>query len=104
MSTEEVTTTVGTIESEAEKLLEQAGARAAEILLKAKEEASKMLSSELPMEEIKAECEKLIRKAQEEASQKTMNAEKKAAKIKANAEKKVEEIAKRIIDTITGVV
>ena len=54
MSTEEMTSNVETIEVEAERILEEARSKANEILLKANEEASKMLSSELPMDEVKA--------------------------------------------------
>ena len=44
MSAKEIASSVETIESEAEKILEGARKRASEIVLKAKEEASRILS------------------------------------------------------------
>ena len=60
MSTEKMTSNVETIEAEAEKILEEARSKANEILLKANEEASKILSSSLPVDEVKADLEKGI--------------------------------------------
>ena len=102
MSAEEMSSSVETIEVEAERILEEARNRANEILLKANEEANKILSSELPMDEVKAECEKIIRKAREEADKKVEDSKKKAAEIKTEIGNKVDKITERIVSNITG--
>ncbi len=102
MSTEEMTSNVETIEVEAERILEESRSKANEILLKANEEASKILSSKLPMDEVKAECERIIHKAREEADKKVEEAKKKASEIKPEVGNKVDKITERIVSNITG--
>ena len=102
MSTEEMTSNVETIEVEAERILEEARSKANEILLKANEEASKILSSKLPMDEVKAECERIIHKAREEADKKVENSREKASEIKTEVGNKADKITKRIVSNITG--
>ena len=101
MSTEE-TTTVGKIEAQAENLLENANRKSEEILIKARVEVSKILSSELPMDEIKLECERIINRAKEEADEKIADSRKKASEIRGNADRKVEKIVEHIASIITG--
>ncbi|GAI37681.1 unnamed protein product [marine sediment metagenome] len=59
MSIRKISKSVEDIESEAERILEEARTRANEILLKAKEEAKEILSSQLPMNEVKTECQEI---------------------------------------------
>ncbi len=99
---EEVASSVEAIEVEAEKILESARSRANEILLKAKEEANKISSSELPMDEVKTECESIIRKARGEATKKTEASLLESSEVRAHAEEKVGEIVKRIVNIVTG--
>jgi len=99
---EEVTSSVETIEVEAEKILESARSRANEILLKAKEEAKKISSSELSMDEVKTECESIIGKAREEANKKTEASLLESSEVRARAEEKVGEIVERIVNIVTG--
>ena len=103
MSAEEMTSNVETIEVEAEKVLEEARNRANEILLKANEEASKILSSNLPMDEVKAECERIINTAKGEADKRVEDSRKKASEIKTVVGNKVNKITERIVNNITGV-
>lgn len=98
----EVTSGIKAIEAEAEKILESARKRGNEILLKATEEASRIISTDLTMGEVKAECEEIVRKAKEEADRKVEDSRKKASKIKADAENKVNGIADRMVNIITG--
>ena len=98
----EITSSVETIEVEAEKILAEARTRASEILLEAKEEAKRMLSSQLPLDEIKTECDKIVSKARAEADEKIKDSEKKAAAISINADKKVKEITERVVNIIRG--
>ncbi len=102
MPAEEMTSSVETIEVEAEKILEEARSKANGILLKANEEANKILSSELPMDEVDAECQRIIHKAREEADKKIEDSRKKAAEIRTEIGNKVDKITKRIVSNITG--
>ena len=102
MSAEEMTSNVETIEVEAERILEEARNKANEILLRANEEANKILSAELPMDEVKIECQQIIHKAREEADKKVKDSRQKASEIKADIGNKMDRITKRIVSNITG--
>jgi len=102
MSAEEMTSGVETIEVEAEKMLEAARSKANEILLKANEEASKILSAKLPMDEVETECERIIAKAREEADKKVKDSRGKASEIKTEVGNKADKITRRIVSNITG--
>lgn len=99
---EKVTSSVETIEAEAEKILESARSRANEILLKAKEEAKKISSSKLPMDEVKAELEGIVREAKEEANKKIEASRQESSEVRARADDKVDEFVKRIVNIVTG--
>jgi len=58
----EITNSVEALEVEAEKILEEAKTRASEILLEAREEAKKMLSSPLPLDAVQTECDRTLRR------------------------------------------
>jgi vacuolar-type H+-ATPase subunit H len=100
---EEVSSNVETIEVEAEKILESARGRANEILHKAREEARKISSSELPMDEVKKECESIIHEAAETANKKIEASLLESSEVRARADEKVGEIVKRIVNIVTGV-
>ena len=99
---EEMTSSVEAIEAKAEKILTEAKTRASEIVLQAKEEARKILSSQLPLDEAKAESEKIVGKAQTEANQRIKDAEKSAAEINANADRRVKEITELVVNIVKG--
>jgi len=99
---EEVTSSVETIETEAEKILESARGRASEILLEASEEVNKILSSRLPRGEVETECERIINQARKEADTKIEESKRRASEMKTDVEKKVEKIMERIVSKITG--
>mgnify|MGYP001099493086 CR=1 FL=1 len=98
----EVTSSVEAIEIEAEKILNEARTGASKILLKAKEETREILSSKLPMDEVKTECDKVISKARVEGDRKIGDSEKKASEIGTNADKKIEAVVERIVSIVTG--
>ena len=102
MSAEEITSSVETIEIEAEKILEEARNRANEILLKAKEETSKILSSKMPLGEVNRECEQILHEANEEANKKIEESKRKASEIRTDAGRKGEKITERLVSIITG--
>lgn len=99
---EDVAGSVEAIEAEAEKLLEQARNEANEILVKAKEEARKIVSAELPVVDVRTECENIVLKAREEADKKAEASRIHAAEIRTNAGKKVGETVSRVVAIITG--
>jgi len=98
----EITSSVEALEVEAEKILAEAKTRASEIVLEAKEKVKKMLSSQLPLDEVKTECEKIISKARAEADKKIKDSEKRAAEININADKKVKEITELVVNIVRG--
>ena len=102
MSVREISKSVEDIESKAEKIIEEARTRANEIILKAKEEAKEILSSQLPMDKVKTECQEIIHNAEVEAAKKSKDAANKASEIGTNADKKIEEVVERIVDIIVG--
>ena len=99
---QEMTSSVEALEAKAEKMLTEARTRAGDIVLEAKEEAKKILSSQLPLDEVKAESEKVVSKAQAEADTRIKDAEKSAAEIKASADKRVKEITELVVNTVKG--
>jgi vacuolar-type H+-ATPase subunit H len=98
----EITSNVEALEAEAQKILEEAKTRANEILLQAREEAKKILSTQLPLDEIKTECDKIVSKARAEANKKIKDSEQKAAEISIAADKKVKEITERVVNIVRG--
>lgn len=98
----EVTSSVESIEIEAEKILDEARTRAYEILLKAKEEAKVILSSQVSLDEVKAECDRIISKARVEAEENVVGSEKKASQSSIDADKKIEEIVGLLVSIVIG--
>jgi vacuolar-type H+-ATPase subunit H len=101
MSSEKISRGVENIEAEAEKILEAARSQANQILVKAREEVAETLASELPLDEVETERQRIVSKAKKEAGKKVEGSRKKALEIKAEAGKKVEEIANRMVNIIT---
>jgi vacuolar-type H+-ATPase subunit H len=99
----DVTSGVKAIEVEAEQILEDARAKADDILFKAKKEAKEILASEQPVGEVQTECEEIIRKAREQADKEIEHSEKRASEISTNASKKIEGFVKLITSIVTGV-
>jgi vacuolar-type H+-ATPase subunit H len=99
---EKITSSVESIEIEAEKLLKEARSKAAKILRKGDEDASKILSAKVSLDEVWVECEQIINKAKKEADKELKESKRKAAGIKASASKKVGGITKRIAGIISG--
>ncbi len=102
MSAKEMSSSVEAIEVEAEKILKEAQSKTNAILLKANDEAGKILSAKLSADEVKKECEQIIKQAREDADKKVKESKTQASKIKTNIEKKSEKITGRIVSDITG--
>jgi cell division septum initiation protein DivIVA len=99
----EITTNVEALETEAQKILAEANARASEILLRAREDAKRILSSQLPLDEVKIECDKIVNKARAEADKKFKDSEKKAAEISSHADKKTKELTELVVNIVKGI-
>ena len=102
MSAKEITSSVETIEGEAEKILEEARKRASEIVLKAKEEAAGILSAEVSLDEVKKERKQIIDRAEKKASQEIEDAKKKAAEIRQGVGEKTDKVVARIVSIVVG--
>jgi len=99
---EEIANSVEAIELEAEKMLEEARTRANGILLEAREEARKILSSPLPLDAVKTKYDRSVNMARAEADEKIRDSEKKAVEISTNADNKAREITELMINIVKG--
>jgi len=90
------------IEREAERVLDEARARAREIIEQASKERDRILASELAVDEISAECRKIVEQAEGEAKGIVEKATTEAELIRARAEAKVPDVVQRIVRTIRG--
>lgn len=102
MCAEELKNSVESIEAKAEVILKEARNKSSETLLRANEEANKILSSELALDEVKLQCAEIINKAKEEADRKIEEAKKKTSEIKVSANEKVVKIVGRVASNISG--
>jgi vacuolar-type H+-ATPase subunit H len=103
MSLENISTGVASMETQAEKILEEARKQAAEILRKTREEIKAIASEDLPLEEIEKTGEKaILSRAREEANRITTEANKSISEINSTAKQKSDKIISSIITTITG--
>jgi len=99
---EKITDTVEAIEVEAEKILQEATTRANGILLEAREEARRILTSPLPLDAARTECDRIVSQARAEADETIKDSEREAAEIGINADKKLEEITKLVVNIVAG--
>ena len=98
----EIASSVEAIEGEAERILEEARVKASGILLEAREETRRILSAELPVDEVKTERDKIVSKARIESDEKIKASEGKTSEVSANAAKKTEGIVDLIVSIVTG--
>ena len=98
----EITSSVETLEAEAQKILEEAKATASEITLQAKEEAKKILSSPLPLDDIERECNKIVDKAREDAEKRIKDSQHKAMQVIVTADSKVRGVIERVVNMVRG--
>ena len=100
---EDVVNLIAQIEAQSQKLLDDARAKAAEIILKSKEEIGKIQSESLPVDDVKRDCEKIVSEAEKESEKIIDEAKKKADEIKNAVAKKIDKIAERVANTVVGV-
>ena len=102
MTDEKMTGTVETIEAEAERVLAAARDKAREILLKSREEASKILLSRGDMSRVQEESEAIKQRARAEAERRAREYDEEASKIRANATTRIDGIVKEIASIVAG--
>ncbi|MFW6056423.1 MAG: hypothetical protein ACOC9B_03865 [Chloroflexota bacterium] len=93
---------VQAMEEEAARVLEEAKAKAGDIMQKAREESRSIATSEPPLDDVKAEASKIVDDAKKKADSDAKTSEKRAADIKSSAGKKADEYAKLMVSIITG--
>ena len=98
----DITGSVQAVEEEAARVIEEAKAKAGDILQKSRDEARKMTSEQLPLDDVKAECEKIVKDAQQKAEAAIKQAEKHAADIKSGTVSKTDEYARLMVNAVLG--
>jgi len=100
--TTDITGGVQAMETEAARVLDEARAKAGDIVQKAREESRKMADAELPLDDVKAECAGIVEEASRKAEHEVKEAEKRAADIKSSAGKKADQYAKMMVSIVIG--
>ncbi len=93
---------VQAMEAEAAKVLEEARSKASDILLKAREEARSMSFAELPLDDVKAECDRMVKDAEQKAATDIQQAEKQADDIRSSAGVKTDQYTKLMVSIVRG--
>jgi F0F1-type ATP synthase membrane subunit b/b' len=98
----DITGGVQAMEAEAARVLDEARAKASDIVQKAREESRKMADTELPLDDVKAECASIVEEAGRKAERDVKEAEQRAADIRSSAGKKTDRYAKMMVSIVTG--
>ncbi len=98
----DITGSVQAMETEAARVLDEAKAKASDILQKAREEARSMTSADLPLDDAKAEAERIVKDAKQTADADMKKAEKEAEDIRSKTAGKTDDYAKQIVTIVTG--
>ncbi len=98
----DITGSVQAMETEAAQVLEEAKAKASDILQKAREDSRSMASAELPLDDVKGEAARIVKDAEQKASADMKQAETEAADIKSKAAGKTDEYAKQMLGIVLG--
>lgn len=98
----DITGGVQAMETEVARVLDEARARASDIVQKARDESRKMANAELPLDNVKAECASIVEEASRKAEHDVKEAEQQAADIKSSAGKKADQYAKTIVSIVIG--
>jgi len=98
----DITGSVQAMEAEAARVIDEAKAKAGDILQKSREEARKMASEPLPLDDVKAECARIVKDAQQKAEADSQQAEKQASRIKDGTAGKTDEYAQSMVSIVVG--
>ena len=93
-------TTIENIERDAEKVIDLARVTARGILDEAKTGANKILTSDLPLDDILNEQNKIIETAHEESRKELDSSQRKGSQIKTRAESRIDETVRFIVTYI----
>ena len=99
---EDIAGGVKSIEDEAEKILQQARNKGGEIVARAREESQQIISSELSLETVRAECKAIISRANTESEKQITEAREKARKIVDNVSSQMDVIIRKMVNIVTG--
>jgi len=98
----DITGGVQAMETEAARVLDEAKAKASDILQNARNESRKLASADLPLDDVKSECIKIVEEAKLKAAAETKEAGENATKIRANASSKVDQYSKMMVSIVIG--
>ena len=98
----DITGGVQAMEAEAARVLDEAKAKASDIVQKARDESRKMADAELRLDDVKAECASVVEEATRKADRNVKEAEQQAADIKSSVGKKADQSAKMIVSIVIG--
>ncbi len=98
----DITGSVQAMEEKATQVIEEARSEAAGILQKAREDARKMSSEELPLDDVKAECARTVKDAEQKAAAELKESEKRAADIQSRAAGTTDQYAKNLVGIVLG--
>jgi vacuolar-type H+-ATPase subunit H len=98
----DITGSVQAMEEQATRVIEEARSEAASILQKAREDARKMSSEELPLDDVKAESAKIVKDAEQKAAAGLKESEKQAADIKSRAAGTTDQYANDLVGIVLG--
>jgi hypothetical protein len=99
---EEIGTTIGKIEKEAEKILEAAKEKARKTLEEGRRKSKEILGAEIPMEDIEKEKRLILQAADEESKARRDASEKRMAQVRATAPEKREKETLVILEAVQG--
>ncbi len=102
MQKSKIAHSVEDMESRAEKILNDARAKADSILFKADKEVDEILNSDLVTDEVDVKCQDIINKARVEADKKKEDAAKQISRMKVNADKNIKAVVERIVSIVAG--
>jgi F0F1-type ATP synthase membrane subunit b/b' len=97
-----VTSSIENLELEAEKSLEEARAKAADIITQSNVESQKTLAAPLPLDEVNSQSGEIVEQARREAEKRVDESKKQADELKSGALKKVDETVDRMMKLVTG--
>ena len=94
---------VKAIESEIDRIIEEAKAHAQKIISDARKKAKEIMSRPIPLEQYNEEAEKIKEKARKEAEKIVKEAEKKAEEIKKKSKTHLNEAVDWLVKVVAGV-
>jgi vacuolar-type H+-ATPase subunit E/Vma4 len=103
MTSDQMSTSVASIERKAEDILDSARKKAGDIISKARNEAKDIVSCKPPVGDFKKESQGIVQKAKEAAVRAVQDAEDEYSRIKKLAEPKISNVSERILNIVTGV-